>query len=494
MSDNRLKIVFCFFLFSILAGCASAPVGSRITKPIVTPKEGQAIVVVYRLDEGEDASYNYAFNVNGFERVIYDGYYYVYEFYPGVYPVQGLTYGSGSYYLGKYPSIVINEDDVGKVFTYWIDESSNLGSTAWTRSFAEWPVNTEYFDNRKYSTTFSAYETSDLKELFGADYFGRVKDGKPAGSGRLQWSDGRAYEGAFKDGRPTAEGIFYLPNGRYYKGQYDSNAMPLSPALIYHDDGRLAYNGEVRNGIPNGMGISYSADHADIISGKFNNDRPDGVVIKNSAGEVSLETFENGRVATVSPVERAKTVVKNADETQLHLFLTTIKNEEKVLINDKLEKTAQLKEYRQARSSCHCAFNLCLTSYRDGLSYEERKRQDERTEAFHAECRRKVTWGGELDPAKNATLQAELDRIDRKYEKLMLKKQKAEADKAKLNRELDQSREARIKKLVAEQQQKIQAEIQAHKKSCMAAFESGRYPCFCGGVLPQRNNAKTCSK
>ncbi len=50
-------------------------------------------------------------------------------------------------------------------------------------------------------------------------YSGRLKDGKPDGSGTILYSDHR-YTGMFVDGNPEGEGIIYMNDGREQKGYY----------------------------------------------------------------------------------------------------------------------------------------------------------------------------------------------------------------------------------------------------------------------------------
>ncbi|MDD2620680.1 MAG: hypothetical protein PHC92_08455 [Syntrophomonadaceae bacterium] len=85
---------------------------------------------------------------------------------------------------------------------------------------------------------------------FSVAYDGDLKDGKPDGTGRAYYKDGRIYEGEWKDSQPHGQGKLYYANlNLWYEGEW-KNGKREGLGTSYYEDGSPAFAGEWKNGNP----------------------------------------------------------------------------------------------------------------------------------------------------------------------------------------------------------------------------------------------------
>lgn len=103
-------------------------------------------------------------------------------------------------------------------------------------------------------------------------YRGQFKDGKPAGQGTMQWSEGKIYKGEWSDGKPAGQGTMHFKDGRTYAGQWQEGRYHGKGVMKY-PDGRI-YSGDWYKGKKHGYGeLIFSDGHK--LKGRFQNDMYD---------------------------------------------------------------------------------------------------------------------------------------------------------------------------------------------------------------------------
>ncbi|CEM20603.1 unnamed protein product [Vitrella brassicaformis CCMP3155] len=96
----------------------------------------------------------------------------------------------------------------------------------------------------------------------GGEYYGRLCDGVPDGSGLLRTLDGchKLYDGEWKAGKREGDGMSYFdtnsqskPNPLKYRGQWKEDHCH-GHGIGYHAAGRVLYDGQWKNGQHDGQG------------------------------------------------------------------------------------------------------------------------------------------------------------------------------------------------------------------------------------------------
>ena len=93
--------------------------------------------------------------------------------------------------------------------------------------------------------------------------------GRPHGSGKMQYSDGGSYEGEFKEGKRSGKGKMVFPSGNVYEGDF-ANDLQNGVGVMQINTIGDRYEGEFRGGRANGHGVRNYAN-GDQKEGQWKN-------------------------------------------------------------------------------------------------------------------------------------------------------------------------------------------------------------------------------
>lgn len=118
------------------------------------------------------------------------------------------------------------------------------------------------------STSFSFTKHSVFKD---AKYTGRWVNGKPHGSGKLEWSDGRVYTGQFHKGVIYGTGKMEIPAQGTYEGLWKDGQQNGYGTMKYVNGD--VYEGYFKDGVPHGHGVKkeghFMASVASVYIGEW---------------------------------------------------------------------------------------------------------------------------------------------------------------------------------------------------------------------------------
>ncbi len=100
----------------------------------------------------------------------------------------------------------------------------------------------------------------------GGRYYGPLRDGKPHGRGRMEWSSGARYEGGFANGVFSGKGRMHYANGDVYEGEF-RNGMMAGRGRLRLRDGAV-YTGEFLDDYFSGQG-RYEMPSGEVYEGSF---------------------------------------------------------------------------------------------------------------------------------------------------------------------------------------------------------------------------------
>ncbi|XP_014610965.1 PREDICTED: alsin [Polistes canadensis] len=144
------------------------------------------------------------------------------------------------------------------------------------------------------STSFSFTKHSLFKD---AKYIGRWLNGKPHGSGKLEWSDGRVYTGQFHKGIICGSGKMEIPTQGTYEGQWKDNQQNGFGTMKYVNGD--IYEGYFKDGLPHGHGVKkeghFMASVASVYIGEWTAGVKQGYGIMDDimTGEKYLGSWNN---------------------------------------------------------------------------------------------------------------------------------------------------------------------------------------------------------
>ncbi|XP_017893211.1 alsin isoform X2 [Ceratina calcarata] len=131
-----------------------------------------------------------------------------------------------------------------------------------------------------------------------AKYTGRWSEGKPHGSGRLEWSDGRKYVGQFHKGVVHGAGKMENPCQGVYEGQWKDGQQNGYGTMKYNNGD--FYEGYFKDGLPHGHGVKkeghFMASVASVYIGEWAAGVKQGYGIMDDimTGEKYLGSWNNG--------------------------------------------------------------------------------------------------------------------------------------------------------------------------------------------------------
>ncbi|XP_012274645.1 alsin [Orussus abietinus] len=104
-----------------------------------------------------------------------------------------------------------------------------------------------------------------------AKFTGRWANGKPHGTGKLEWADGTTYVGEFHKGVMQGSGKMEIPSQSTYEGQWQDNKQN-GYGIMKYSNGDI-YEGYFKDGLPHGHGIrkegSFTSSIASIYIGEW---------------------------------------------------------------------------------------------------------------------------------------------------------------------------------------------------------------------------------
>ncbi|XP_076168851.1 amyotrophic lateral sclerosis 2 isoform X2 [Ptiloglossa arizonensis] len=145
------------------------------------------------------------------------------------------------------------------------------------------------------SSSFSFTKHSVFKD---AKYTGRWLNGKPHGSGKLEWSDGRIYTGQFHKGVIHGTGKMEIPSQGVYEGQWKDGQQNGYGTMKYNNGD--FYEGYFKDGLPHGHGVKkeghFMASVASVYIGEWVSGVKQGYGIMDDimTGEKYLGSWSNG--------------------------------------------------------------------------------------------------------------------------------------------------------------------------------------------------------
>ncbi|XP_016915649.2 alsin [Apis cerana] len=145
------------------------------------------------------------------------------------------------------------------------------------------------------SSSFSFTKHSVFKD---AKYTGRWLNGKPHGSGKLEWSDGRKYAGQFHKGIIHGSGKMEIPSQGIYEGQWKDGQQNGYGTMKYNNGD--FYEGYFKDGLPHGHGVKkeghFMASVASVYIGEWAAGVKQGYGIMDDimTGEKYLGSWSNG--------------------------------------------------------------------------------------------------------------------------------------------------------------------------------------------------------
>ncbi|XP_029056491.2 alsin [Osmia bicornis bicornis] len=131
-----------------------------------------------------------------------------------------------------------------------------------------------------------------------AKYTGRWLNGKPHGSGKLEWSDGRTYVGQFHKGVIQGTGKMEIPSQGVYEGQWKDGQQNGYGTMKYNNGD--FYEGYFKDGLPHGHGVKkeghFMASVASVYIGEWAAGVKQGYGIMDDimTGEKYLGSWSNG--------------------------------------------------------------------------------------------------------------------------------------------------------------------------------------------------------
>lgn len=127
----------------------------------------------------------------------------------------------------------------------------------------------------------------------GAQYNGKLKNGKPHGKGVLIIKNGRRYEGEFVDGFMEGDGKYILNDEGYYEGEFKKNKFAGSGELVFSSGAR--YKGEFKDDRMHGSG-KYTFKDGGYYEGAFVDGKRTGQgVLKMANGNEYEGEFKDGK-------------------------------------------------------------------------------------------------------------------------------------------------------------------------------------------------------
>ncbi|XP_020289655.1 alsin-like, partial [Pseudomyrmex gracilis] len=145
------------------------------------------------------------------------------------------------------------------------------------------------------SSSFTFTKHSVFKD---ATYTGRWLNGKPHGSGKLEWSDGRSYVGQFHKGIIHGTGKMEIPTQGVYEGQWKDGQQNGYGTMKYANGD--FYEGYFKDGLPHGHGVKkeghFMASVASVYIGEWAGGVKQGYGIMDDimTGEKYLGSWSNG--------------------------------------------------------------------------------------------------------------------------------------------------------------------------------------------------------
>ncbi|XP_050465644.1 alsin [Cataglyphis hispanica] len=145
------------------------------------------------------------------------------------------------------------------------------------------------------SSSFSFTKHNVFKD---AIYTGRWLNGKPHGSGKLEWSDGRTYIGQFHKGVLHGTGKMEIPMHGIYEGQWKDGQQNGYGTMKYINGD--FYEGYFKDGLPHGHGVKkeghFMASLASVYIGEWAAGLKQGYGIMDDimTGEKYLGSWSNG--------------------------------------------------------------------------------------------------------------------------------------------------------------------------------------------------------
>ncbi|XP_033359057.1 alsin [Bombus vosnesenskii] len=145
------------------------------------------------------------------------------------------------------------------------------------------------------SSSFSFTKHSVFKD---AKYTGRWLSGKPHGSGKLEWPDGRKYAGQFHKGIIHGTGKMEIPSQGVYEGQWKDGQQNGYGTMKYNNGD--FYEGYFKDGLPHGHGVKkeghFMASVASVYIGEWAAGVKQGYGIMDDimTGEKYLGSWSNG--------------------------------------------------------------------------------------------------------------------------------------------------------------------------------------------------------
>ena len=125
-------------------------------------------------------------------------------------------------------------------------------------------------------------------------YSGEVRNMKPSGRGRFEYTNKVVYEGDVRDGKQNGNGKLVYPNGIRLSGYFIDGKLPASGRVDF-PNGEI-YEGQLENGQPHGKGRSVSADGTGYF-GEFKAGKPEGDgAIQKSDGSRFPVSISNGQI------------------------------------------------------------------------------------------------------------------------------------------------------------------------------------------------------
>ncbi|XP_043251170.1 alsin isoform X2 [Colletes gigas] len=131
-----------------------------------------------------------------------------------------------------------------------------------------------------------------------AKYTGRWLNGKPHGSGKLEWCDGRTYIGQFRKGTIHGNGKMEIPSQGVYEGQWKDGQQNGYGTMKYNNGD--FYEGYFKDGLPHGHGIKkeghFMSSVASVYIGEWAAGVKQGYGIMDDimTGEKYLGSWNNG--------------------------------------------------------------------------------------------------------------------------------------------------------------------------------------------------------
>ena len=145
------------------------------------------------------------------------------------------------------------------------------------------------------SSSFTFTKHSVFKD---AKYDGRWLHGKPHGSGKMEWFDGRTYTGQFHKGVIHGTGKMEIPSQGVYDGQWKDGQQNGYGTMKYNNGD--FYEGYFKDGLPHGHGVKkeghFMASVASVYIGEWAAGVKQGYGIMDDimTGEKYLGSWSNG--------------------------------------------------------------------------------------------------------------------------------------------------------------------------------------------------------